>query len=220
MAVRRGAPHEADAARPSRRRTATRARLVVAAEQLFAERGTLNLTVEALCERAGFTRGAFYSNFTSVDDVFLTGYTRRSLDLQQALEAAIDRATGSAAAPGSVQEIVDLVLTALPVEPTWNAIRAGLLSRTPRDAHITEVLRAQADHARTQLERLLTAGVPRIGRVPMTDPSTLARAVLAADAGTQMQGALFEDADAVRSTAITGVLLGLTRAAEDLAARR
>jgi len=47
----------------TRSRENTRARLLEAAAQVFAEAGLDGASVEAVCERAGFTRGAFYSNF-------------------------------------------------------------------------------------------------------------------------------------------------------------
>jgi len=55
----------------TRRRENTRARLMDAASQVFAEVGLEGASVEAICERAGFTRGAFYSNFESKDELFL-----------------------------------------------------------------------------------------------------------------------------------------------------
>lgn len=55
----------------TRSRENTRARLLEAAAQVFAEVGLDGATVEAVCERAGFTRGAFYSNFESKDELFL-----------------------------------------------------------------------------------------------------------------------------------------------------
>ena len=59
------------ASAPSRRRENTRTRLLDAAAQLFAEEGIDASSVEAICERAGFTRGAFYSNFASKEELFL-----------------------------------------------------------------------------------------------------------------------------------------------------
>jgi AcrR family transcriptional regulator len=56
----------------TRSRENTRARLLEAATEVFAEVGLEGATVEAVCERAGFTRGAFYSNFESKDELFLT----------------------------------------------------------------------------------------------------------------------------------------------------
>lgn len=55
----------------SRSRENTRTRLVEAASLVFAESGVEGSSVEAICERAGFTRGAFYSNFGSKDELLL-----------------------------------------------------------------------------------------------------------------------------------------------------
>ncbi|WP_392507680.1 TetR family transcriptional regulator [Naumannella halotolerans] len=55
----------------SERRAQTREKLVDAATEVFAERGILAASVEEICERAGFTRGAFYSNFASKDDLVI-----------------------------------------------------------------------------------------------------------------------------------------------------
>ena len=49
----------------TRSRENTKARLLEAAAQVFAEAGLDGASVEAVCERAGFTRGAVYSNFDS-----------------------------------------------------------------------------------------------------------------------------------------------------------
>ncbi|MEX0952645.1 MAG: TetR family transcriptional regulator [Nitriliruptoraceae bacterium] len=43
----------------------TRQRLIDAAEQEFTARGFEGSTIDAITERAGYTRGAFYSNFAS-----------------------------------------------------------------------------------------------------------------------------------------------------------
>jgi AcrR family transcriptional regulator len=71
-------------AAPSRSRENTRARLLAAASEVFAESGFDGASVEAICERAGFTRGAFYSNFASKDELFF-GL------MQQVSEAKLER---------------------------------------------------------------------------------------------------------------------------------
>jgi AcrR family transcriptional regulator len=48
----------------------TRAALLDAAERVFAERGFQGASVEIITESAGFSRGAFYSNFTSKEQLF------------------------------------------------------------------------------------------------------------------------------------------------------
>lgn len=53
------------------RRAETQTRLLAAAISVFAEKGVVGAAVEEICERAGFTRGAFYSNFASKDELVL-----------------------------------------------------------------------------------------------------------------------------------------------------
>ena len=53
------------------RRAQTRERLMAAAASVFAERGIIGASVEEICEAAGFTRGAFYSNFADKDELVL-----------------------------------------------------------------------------------------------------------------------------------------------------
>jgi AcrR family transcriptional regulator len=48
----------------------TRAALLQAGAEVFVERGFAGSSVEAIAERAGFTRGAFYSNFASKEELF------------------------------------------------------------------------------------------------------------------------------------------------------
>ena len=54
----------------------TRARLVEAAEHLFIRKGFDDTSVEEISETAGYSRGAFYSNFDDKDQVFLAVINR------------------------------------------------------------------------------------------------------------------------------------------------
>jgi AcrR family transcriptional regulator len=49
----------------------TRARLLDAAEAVFAENGFGEASLARIADRAGYTRGAVYANFASKDDLFL-----------------------------------------------------------------------------------------------------------------------------------------------------
>jgi AcrR family transcriptional regulator len=49
----------------------TRSRLLQAAEQVFRRRGFAGSSVEEIVARAGFSRGAFYSNFDSKEALFI-----------------------------------------------------------------------------------------------------------------------------------------------------
>lgn len=49
----------------------TRAKLIAAAEEAFAERGLDKPTLNEISERAGFTRGAFHAHFDSRDELLV-----------------------------------------------------------------------------------------------------------------------------------------------------
>ncbi len=59
----------------SARREVTRQKLFAAARELFAKEGLGKTGVKTLCEAAGFSRGAFYSNFPDFSE-FLRQYVR------------------------------------------------------------------------------------------------------------------------------------------------
>jgi AcrR family transcriptional regulator len=59
------------------RREQTRRELVAAAEACFVSRGFHASSVDEVAERAGYTKGAVYSNFASKEDLFFAVYERR-----------------------------------------------------------------------------------------------------------------------------------------------
>jgi len=81
-------PVRAESAKRSR--TNTRARLLDAGSTVFSELGFQATTVEDLCAAAGFTRGAFYSNFTSKDELFLALWDAQAERITGAVGASVD----------------------------------------------------------------------------------------------------------------------------------
>jgi AcrR family transcriptional regulator len=61
--------------RPTRqeRREHTRTRLMHAAAKVFARRGLQRASIDEVAETAGYTKGAFYANFKSKEELFLSG---------------------------------------------------------------------------------------------------------------------------------------------------
>ena len=59
--------------RPTReeKQAETRRRLLDSAADVFIRRGFQKASVEEICEEAGFSRGAFYSNFESKEEMFV-----------------------------------------------------------------------------------------------------------------------------------------------------
>ncbi|MFK4763105.1 TetR/AcrR family transcriptional regulator [Microbacterium sp. ZW T5_45] len=72
------------------RRAQTRRRLLDAARVVFAELGFAAATVELICDRAGFSRGAFYSNFSSKEDLFVELALRVSEEKLKSVETRLE----------------------------------------------------------------------------------------------------------------------------------
>jgi AcrR family transcriptional regulator len=68
------------------RREQTRQELLSAAEACFVSRGFHASSVDEVAERAGYTKGAVYSNFASKEDLFFAVYERR---VEQALTEVV-----------------------------------------------------------------------------------------------------------------------------------
>lgn len=138
----------ADTAPPapmSARRRATRARLLAAAEEVFAERGFHGASVEDLCERADFTRGAFYSNFASKDELLLELYAEHAARLHA-------RVAEVAETPGlSLEQVLEGVYDAWTDDPDarrrWHLLSSELALHALRDE--------QARVAWSELQRTL-----------------------------------------------------------------
>lgn len=91
----------------SPRRQRTRERLLDAAFDLFAEDGVDATSIEAVCERAGFTRGAFYSNFDSKHELLLALAGREQARHLAELRAGIAAASADGL-PGADLDVADV----------------------------------------------------------------------------------------------------------------
>ncbi|GAA1854417.1 TetR/AcrR family transcriptional regulator [Microbacterium koreense] len=96
-----------------RRREATRQKLLDAAASVFAEIGVDAASVETICERAGFTRGAFYSNFATKDELMLALTERIAAQKIEHVTERIQELSQSGeelAATDLVQRILDVAM--------------------------------------------------------------------------------------------------------------
>ena len=80
-----------DAPTESARRQRTRTRLLDAAFEVFADQGVSAASVETIVEAAGFTRGAFYSNFSTKEELFLALIEREMGMRLEQLNAGVEQ---------------------------------------------------------------------------------------------------------------------------------
>jgi AcrR family transcriptional regulator len=136
---------------PERRRQLTRDALIAAAAEIFTEKGFHAASLDEIAERAGFTRGAIYSNFGSKDELlFAVGDRYNDLALTSMADAigetgtAEDPAHAASAAADRLQNLFFRPgeLMALDLEFRLYALRypEGRKRLAERDRKMSETL--------------------------------------------------------------------------------
>ena len=155
----------------TRSRENTRARLLEAAAQVFAEVGLDGASVEAVCERAGFTRGAFYSNFESKDELFLM----LTASVADARVSAVRQRVEEMTAAGALAEGCDPIELVQQVMELGGDDRLGVMLmseiriRALRDARFGEAYLAQEREMVASIAQIvddIAAAVPLRLRLP------------------------------------------------------
>ncbi|MEZ0580377.1 TetR/AcrR family transcriptional regulator [Nocardioides sp. MH1] len=184
----------------TRRRAETRQRLLDAALEVFAARGFGSTSVEQVCAGAGFTRGAFYSNFDSLDELFLAMWEQRSQQMLQELEAllAAPATRPSGDAPRTLRDAVAQVADAVPVDDAWYRVTAEFTAHALRNPALRQVVAAREDAILATLLPLLDRLLALVGR-RITDRDALGPALVAAHDGTTVQCLIDNDPRAARA---------------------
>ncbi|MET8770803.1 TetR/AcrR family transcriptional regulator [Streptomyces sp. NPDC004658] len=189
-----------------RRRSNTRTRLLDAAEELFAVRGTTAVSIDEICRQAGFTRGAFYSNFRTVDEVFFALYERQTEHLLEGMRQSPPLAMSG----GGLEDVVETLMHVLPPDWQWYAIRAQFTVQTKSRPETTETLRAHGERLADGLEPFVVAAVRSAGRDLTCSPSEGTRVVIAAHVGAVLQSPLTDDPERLRRDVLLSALRGIS----------
>ncbi|RAG80769.1 TetR family transcriptional regulator [Streptacidiphilus pinicola] len=183
----------------TKRRARTRARLLEAAFAVFAANGFGHTTIEAVCEAAGYTRGAFYSNFTDLDELFFALYDDRSALIAGQLAGSL--ATTADEPELTLAQLTERVTRELLLDRDWLLVKTEFLLHAARRP---AVARALADHRETlrevcaqRLRELSERGRPLPAL--LADPDQAARAVIALYDGVTVQLLLDGDTDVARA---------------------
>jgi AcrR family transcriptional regulator len=199
----------ADLERPKRRRQVTVERLLDAALETFAEQGFAAASVEDICRRGGFTRGAFYSSFTTKDELFAALFSREvSRDLGRVEELL----TGLADEPDPVAAAVDRCLGAMRTDRTWTLVATEYALHAARHPEAAALLQRHREDLHTQVTALIERAAADAG-VALTVPAgQLAHSVCALHDGLALQHVSEPESDAVVALERPALLL-LLRAA-------
>lgn len=148
----------------TRRKENTRAKLVRASLDVFVEKGIDGVTVDDLAKAAGFTRGAFYSNFSSKEEVFIALFDEVTAELMAIANSSVESAVADVGADEScsILEADDAqVMLAVfegirPFGRQWYLLYSDAISRSLRDEALRAELAEQRERMRNQIGALLT----------------------------------------------------------------
>ncbi|MGW7382331.1 TetR/AcrR family transcriptional regulator [Streptomyces sp. NPDC054794] len=186
---------EETAKRVTRRRVRTRARLLEAAFTVFAAKGFGRVSIEEVCEAAGFSRGAFYSNFATLDELFFALYRERADLIAEQVSDALGLDGPDLDVPASVDRVTEVLL----LDVDWLLVKTDFLVHAARDPAVAQAL---LDHR----ARLRQAIADRLSRAKghtelpavLGDVDGAAHAVVAAYDGVTTQLLLDRDVDVAR----------------------
>lgn len=112
----------------------TRARLLESARELVAKEGYEGASIERIAEEAGYSKGAFYSNFGSKEELFLDLLEQHAgQDLEE-----LNVLLGSVTEPQIVIDRISEWSGARATDPTWGLLALELFRRARRDATFGE----------------------------------------------------------------------------------
>lgn len=149
----------------SRRRAETRERLLEAAIAVFARIGVDQARVEDISEEAGFTRGAFYSNFADKDTLIIELLQHQQEMATRVVQTSIGQVLAGPR-PDDFAELVNAALDAfaenIPAD-NWMLAELSLRLAAMRNPLIAEHLDVFEQRQRAVLADILKTGLAEIG---------------------------------------------------------
>jgi AcrR family transcriptional regulator len=199
------------------RKADTRARLLAAAVDLFANQGIDAVSVDAVAEAAGRTSGAVYAHFGSKQGLLLAildSWKDSVLTVLLAEVAVSDSPAGQLAAVWS-----NVSGTSDDEAARWPVLEHELWLRASRDPEVADVLRVRNAEALRYSARQLEAWTAMVGAGPTVPPAELAVLVKALLTGLALQKRL-DPATVPDDLALRGIaaLVGLPTVAREVPA--
>jgi AcrR family transcriptional regulator len=169
----------------SEQQARTRAAFVDAAAELVIERGLAGASIERISERAGYTRGAFYSNFSSREELFAELLHRRVFDRYREMAERV-----IAAGAGDTPEDTGAALARVQADDGWPwlfRLLLEMLSASGRDEGVRELAAGFWRQNAELSARAIAATARARGAELAYPPDVLATASVALDIGLTVQ---------------------------------
>ncbi|MSP02157.1 MAG: TetR/AcrR family transcriptional regulator [Acetobacteraceae bacterium] len=154
----------------------TRERLIASGRIAFARTGYVSASIEEIAEGAGFSKGAFYSNFATKEALALEIARFDTDEVVQATVTAIDHAKGN---PDRMMANVAALARSLSENPDRYILRAELMLHAARSPGFAAAYQEQYIRQHQQITELIATLLYQLNVPPLSAPSVLASAVMA-----------------------------------------
>ncbi|HEX5308868.1 MAG TPA: TetR/AcrR family transcriptional regulator [Solirubrobacteraceae bacterium] len=153
------------------RQASTRAALLRSASRLICRHGMHGASIDAIAADAGYTKGAFYANFSSKQDLFLTMLEQKFALALSDLQAAMPGAGIPADEAHSAAERFLLYATS---DPEWPRLYQEFAALAARDEHFRQQLAARVAELRERMAAVFAHWAASYGVKPTFAPEEVA----------------------------------------------
>lgn len=172
--------------RPTRaqKKAETRALLLASATTVFGEKGMERASIDDVAEHAGYTKGAFYANFASKEDLFLVLLDEHFADLLERLDRAI---SGDDDLVDQAREGAASFMRFIAADPDWERLFFDFSVYATRNEPFRRELADRRRALREGIGTLLQRRVDELGVAPPVPVPDIAMMVFAMGDGVALQ---------------------------------
>jgi AcrR family transcriptional regulator len=163
----------------------TRTRLIDTARQLFVEHGYGGTSIRDIADGAGYSQGAFYSNFASKEDVLLE-LLKGHMEAEGAQLSQVMESDGRT--PEQIFAELESWAATLNVDASWSMLSIELQLHANRSPTFAAKYQTVWDAHRARLGGVVGKLFATLGRTPPAEPVELASAFMALAHGLALQG--------------------------------
>lgn len=162
----------------------TRAAIVDSATRVFAEKGLHRASIDDIAAGAGFTKGAFYANFTSKEELFLVMLDVHFAERLEAIQAVLST---DADIETQAEQVGIEFVAALRGDSDWCRLFLEFSSHAARHEEFKRELVARTDALRASVAEDLARRAAEAGLVPTIEPDVIARMTFAMAHGVAIE---------------------------------
>ncbi|WP_241014682.1 TetR/AcrR family transcriptional regulator [Burkholderia sp. Ac-20379] len=164
--------------------------MLAAGKRLFVERGFGATSLRDIAAEAGYTQGAFYSNFASKEALFLELMRERSTAQVGNIAAALSDPSASGE---DILNALDAWSKTLDAEPEWSVLGVEFKLHGGRNADFATSSQAVLDAHRDGLAYCIAQIFSRLGKVPPEPPLVLAISFMGLSQGLALQRSVLSE---------------------------